>query len=70
MEYTIFTLVVEINLQKMMKQAQEMQDKMTALQAKLETEERDGVSGGGMVKVRINGRKDAVARRGASSVSV
>jgi DNA-binding YbaB/EbfC family protein len=45
-----------MNIQKMMKQAQEMQNKMTALQAKIEQEETDGAAGGGMVKLRINGK--------------
>ena len=45
-----------MNLQKMMKQAQDMQQKMADMQAKLETEESDGTSGGGMVKIRINGK--------------
>lgn len=45
-----------MNLQKMMKQAQEMQSKITQMQAQLETEESEGSSGGGMVKVRINGK--------------
>lgn len=45
-----------MNLQKMMKQAQEMQSKISALQEKVEAEEMDGTSGGGMVSVRINGK--------------
>ncbi len=45
-----------MNLQKMMKQAQEMQSKISALQEKVEAEEMDGASGGGMVSVRINGK--------------
>ncbi len=45
-----------MNIQKMMKQAQEMQNKITALQTKMEAEETDGASGGGMVSVRINGK--------------
>src|SRR5476649_1887150 len=45
-----------MNLQKMMKQAQKMQQKMTDMQARLETEEAEGSSGGGMVKIRINGK--------------
>ena len=45
-----------MNLQKMMKQAQEMQTKMAEMQARLETEEAEGSAGGGMVKVRINGK--------------
>ena len=40
----------------MMKQAQEMQQKMQQMQQSLEAEEVDGSSGGGMVKVRINGK--------------
>lgn len=45
-----------MNLQKMMKQAQEMQQKMADMQARLETEESEGSSGGGMVRMRINGK--------------
>jgi DNA-binding YbaB/EbfC family protein len=45
-----------MNIQKMMKQAQEMQAKMADMQAKLESEEAEGSSGGGMVRVRINGK--------------
>lgn len=45
-----------MNLQKMMKQAQEMQNKIATLQAKLEEEESEGSSGGGMVTVRLNGK--------------
>lgn len=45
-----------MNLQKMMKQAQEMQSKIAALQEKIEAEEIDGAAGGGMVSVRINGK--------------
>lgn len=47
-----------MNLHKMMKQAQEMQSKITALQQKVEAEEMDGSAGGGMVKMRINGKHD------------
>ncbi len=45
-----------MNIQKMMKQAQEMQAKITALQTKIEAEEMNGSAGGGMVSVRINGK--------------
>jgi DNA-binding YbaB/EbfC family protein len=45
-----------MNIQKMMKQAQEMQAKITALQTKIEAEEMNGAAGGGMVSVRINGK--------------
>ncbi len=39
-----------------MKKAQEMQTKMQDMQAKLDTIEIDGASGGGMVKVTITGK--------------
>lgn len=45
-----------MNIQKMMKQAQQMQQKIGELQAELETRETEGVSGGGMVKVTLNGK--------------
>ncbi|MFO0389620.1 MAG: YbaB/EbfC family nucleoid-associated protein [Alphaproteobacteria bacterium] len=45
-----------MNLQKMMKQAQDMQRKITELQATLEAQEVDGTAGGGVVKVRVNGK--------------
>lgn len=44
------------NLGQMMKQAQEMQSKMSALQDKLAATEVEGISGGGMVKVWLNGK--------------
>ena len=46
-----------MNLQKMMKQAQEMQNKMAAMQAKLEESESEGASGGGLVKLVVSGKK-------------
>lgn len=45
-----------MNIQKMMKQAQEMQNKIAELQKKLEEEETDGASGGGMIMVTLNGK--------------
>lgn len=45
-----------MNIQKMMKQAQEMQTKIANLQAKVEAEEMDGSAGGGLVSLRINGK--------------
>ena len=45
-----------MNLQKMMQQAQQMQQKLAEMQTKLEAEETEGSSGGGMVRVRINGK--------------
>jgi hypothetical protein len=44
------------NLGQMMKQAQQMQERMAELQAKLETVEVSGASGGGMVQVMLNGK--------------
>jgi DNA-binding YbaB/EbfC family protein len=45
-----------MNIQKMMKQAQDMQNKIATMQAKLEEEESEGSSGGGMVTVLMNGK--------------
>ncbi|MFY9641067.1 MAG: YbaB/EbfC family nucleoid-associated protein [Rhodomicrobium sp.] len=45
----------------MMKQAQQLQAKMAELQAELENMQVEGVSGGGLVKVALNG-KGAMAR--------
>jgi len=44
------------NLSKMMKQAQEMQGKMSDMQATLEKAECTGQSGGGLVSVTLNGK--------------
>jgi nucleoid-associated protein EbfC len=40
----------------MMKQVQQMQAKMEAIQAELEKAEVEGSAGGGMVKVMVNGK--------------
>ena len=45
-----------MNIQGIMKQAQMMQKKMEEEQAKLAQEEAEGISGGGMVKVTLNGK--------------
>lgn len=45
-----------MNIQGLMKQAQMMQKRMQEEQAKLAEEEVEGASGGGMVKVVLNGR--------------
>ena len=45
-----------MNLQKMMQQAQQMQQKMADLQARMEAHEVEGVAGGGAVKVQLNGK--------------
>ncbi len=44
------------NIGKMMKQAQEMQGKMSEMQATLEKAECTGQSGGGLVSVTLNGK--------------
>ncbi len=44
------------NLGQLMKQAQEMQGKMNELQEKLASIEVEGASGGGLVKVWLNGK--------------
>lgn len=47
-----------MNIQKMMKQAQAMQTKITEMQQKLEQEETEGTSGGGMVKIVLTGKRE------------
>ena len=44
------------NLGQMMKQAQQMQERMAEMQAKLEAVEVTGAAGGGMVQVTLNGK--------------
>jgi nucleoid-associated protein EbfC len=46
-----------MNIQKMMKQAQDMQNKLASVQARLEEEETEGSSGSGAVKIVMNGKK-------------
>ena len=41
-----------------MQQAQKMQEQMTTLQADLETREYETSAGGGVIKVKINGKKE------------
>jgi nucleoid-associated protein EbfC len=45
-----------MNLQKMMQQAQQMQQKIADMQAKMDMQEMEGKAGGGMVAVKINGK--------------
>ena len=51
------------NLGQMMKQAQEMQAKMAALQEELASREIDGASAGGLVRVTMNGKGEMRAVR-------
>ncbi len=46
------------NLGNMMKQAQQMQQRMTEMQAQLDLVEMEGASGGGLVKITVNGKGD------------
>lgn len=45
-----------MNIQKMMKQAQEMQAKLGQMQAEMEATEFEGASGGGAVKLTLTGK--------------
>ncbi|MBX9726012.1 MAG: YbaB/EbfC family nucleoid-associated protein [Rickettsiales bacterium] len=45
-----------MNIQKMMKQAQEMQHKLGAMQAEMEQREFEGQAGGGAVSVTLTGK--------------
>lgn len=45
-----------MNIQKMMKQAQQMQAKLQQVQEEAELRESEGSAGGGMVNVTINGK--------------
>ncbi len=44
------------NMSQIMKQAKAMQEKMNELQQKVEKEEVEGSSGGGLVKITLNGK--------------
>lgn len=46
------------NLGQMMKQAQQMQSRMTEMQEAMESYETDGQAGGGMVTLRLSGKFD------------
>ena len=48
-----------MDLMKMMKQAQEIQGRMQKLQEELAGLEVEGQSGGGLVKVKLNGKLEA-----------
>jgi DNA-binding YbaB/EbfC family protein len=49
------------NLGKLMKQAQEMQQKMAKLQEDLAAKEVEATSGGGMVRVKMNGQQEVLS---------
>ncbi len=49
------------NFNNMIKQAQELQQKMADAQQKVETLEAEGIAGGGIVKVIINGKNNVTS---------
>lgn len=49
------------NMQALARQAQKMQEEMEALQADLDAREYEIKAGGGMVTVKINGKKEIVS---------
>lgn len=49
------------NMQSMLKQAQKMQEEMAEKQAELEEREYDVAAGGGVVNVKINGKKEILS---------
>jgi len=49
------------NFNNMIKQAQDLQKKMAEAQEKVETLEAEGISGGGMVKITINGKNNVTS---------
>jgi DNA-binding YbaB/EbfC family protein len=49
------------NMNGLMKQAQQMQQKMATLQKELESREIETSSGGGMIKIKITGKQEIVS---------
>lgn len=49
------------NMSAMIKQAQKMQEEMAALQEELDAREYDVKAGGGMVEVKINGKREILS---------
>jgi len=54
-------MVMSRELQKILKQAQQMQAQVTRAQEQLKTTEVEGTAGGGTVKVRMNGGQDLLS---------
>jgi len=50
-----------MNIQQMVKQAQALQMKMSKVQEELKTREETGSSGGGKVKITMNGAQEVTA---------
>ena len=49
------------NMNNLMKQAQQMQQKMSTLQKELDARELDVSSGGGAIKIKINGKQEIIS---------
>ncbi len=49
------------NMQQLMRQAQKLQEQMEKTQAELDTREYEASSGGGMVKVKVNGKRELLS---------
>ena len=49
------------NMQQLARQAQKLQQQMTKMQEELEAREFEAASGGGMVTVKVNGRKELLS---------
>ena len=56
------------NMQSMLKQAQKMQEDMAAMQEELEAREYDVSAGGGVVNVKVNGKKEILSVKIAPEV--
>ena len=56
------------NMQSMLKQAQKMQEDMAEMQAELETREYEVAAGGGVVSVKINGKKEILSVKLAEEI--
>ena len=56
------------NMQSMLKQAQKMQEDMAAMQAELETREYEVAAGGGVISVKINGKKEILSVKLAEEI--
>ena len=56
------------NMQSMLKQAQKMQEDMAAKQAELEAREYEVAAGGGVVNVKINGKKEVLSVKLAEEI--
>ena len=56
------------NMQAMIRQAQKMQEDMAAKQAELDAQEYDVSAGGGVVNVKINGKKEILSVKLAEEI--